>query len=96
MVQRTVAGRRGWDVSAETGGELWREERMLIGGALVEAADGATYENVDPATERVLGVAADAGPRDMAAAIAAARAAFDGTSWSTDVALRVRCLRQLH
>jgi aldehyde dehydrogenase (NAD+) len=82
-------------VSAETGGELWREERMLIGGALVEAADGATYENVDPATEQVIGVAADGGPPDMDAAITAARAAFDGTSWSTDVAFRVRCLRQL-
>ena len=32
----------------------------------------------------------------MEAAIAAARRAFDETDWSTDVELRVRCLRQLH
>ena len=32
----------------------------------------------------------------MDAAIAAARRAFDETDWSTNVELRVRCLRQLH
>ena len=32
----------------------------------------------------------------MDAAIAAARRAFDETDWSTDLELRVRCLRQLH
>ena len=32
----------------------------------------------------------------MEAAIAAARRAFDETDWSTNVELRVRCLRQLH
>ncbi len=34
--------------------------------------------------------------RDVDAAIAAARRAFDETDWSTNVELRVRCLRQLH
>ena len=33
---------------------------------------------------------------DVDAAIAAARRAFDESSWSTDRDLRVRCLRQLH
>jgi aldehyde dehydrogenase (NAD+) len=74
---------------------VWHEERMLIGGKLVEAADGATYENVNPATEQVIGVAADGGEADADAAVAAARQAFDTTSWSTDAAFRVRCLRQL-
>ena len=32
----------------------------------------------------------------MAAAIAAARRAFDTTGWPTDVELRIRCLDQLH
>ena len=68
---------------------------MLIDGALVAAADGATYDDVDPAREQVLGVAADGGAADMDAAIAAARRAFDETGWATDVGFRVRCLRQL-
>ena len=75
---------------------MWTEERLLIGGAFVPAADGATFENVNPATEQVIGVAADASATDMDAAIAAARRAFDETSWSTDIALRVRVLRQFH
>ena len=73
---------------------MWTEERLLIGGAFVPATDGATFENINPATEQVIGVAADASVADMDAAIAAARRAFDETTWSTDVALRVRVLRQ--
>ena len=46
-------------------------------------------------TEEVLGMVADAGPDDAAAAIAAARRAFDESGWSTDRALRHRCLTQL-
>jgi aldehyde dehydrogenase (NAD+) len=76
--------------------ELWCEERLLIGGRLVEAEGGATFDNVNPATEEVIGVVADGTQADMDAAIAAARNAFDATDWSTDVAFRVRCLRQLH
>jgi aldehyde dehydrogenase (NAD+) len=68
---------------------------MLIDGRLVPASDGATYPTINPATEDVLGVCADATPGDLDDAIGAARRAFDDTSWSTDVALRVRCLRQL-
>jgi aldehyde dehydrogenase (NAD+) len=76
--------------------QVWREERLLVNGKLVEAAGGATFDNVNPATEAVLGVAADGSPDDMDAAIGAARTAFDTTSWATDLAFRVRCLRQLH
>ena len=68
---------------------------MLIDGALTAAADGATYETVNPATEEVLGVAACASAADLDRATAAARRAFDETDWSTDLGLRVRCLRQL-
>jgi aldehyde dehydrogenase (NAD+) len=81
--------------SADQPADIWREERMLVDGALVDAADGGTYDDVDPATEQVIGVAADGGPADVDTAIAAARRAFDETSWSTDLAFRVRCLRQL-
>jgi aldehyde dehydrogenase (NAD+) len=68
---------------------------MLIDGALVDAASEATFENVNPATEEVLGVVADASSEDMQRAIEAARRAFDDTTWSTDRAFRRRCLEQL-
>jgi len=43
----------------------------------------------------VLGPVADGTAADMAAAIAAARTAFDTTSWSTDHPFRAACLHQL-
>src|SRR4051794_18360868 len=71
------------------------ELRLLIDGKLVESASGATFENINPATETVLGPTADATREDMDAAIAAARRAFDTTDWATNRALRKRCLQQL-
>jgi len=68
--------------------------RMLIDGKLV-AADG-TYPSVNPATGQVIDQAPDASPADAQAAIAAARRAFDTTTWATDAAFRARCLDQLH
>ena len=60
-----------------------RESQLLIDGKLVAGSAG-TFETVNPATEEVLGVAADASTDDMGRAIAAARRAFDDTDWSTD------------
>ncbi|MEW6268839.1 MAG: aldehyde dehydrogenase family protein [Thermodesulfobacteriota bacterium] len=71
------------------------EHRMLIDGKLVEATGSRTYDNVNPATEEVIGQVADGSVEDMQRAIAAARRAFDETSWSTDRAFRKRCLEQL-
>lgn len=79
------------DPSATAQGEV----RMLIGGELVEGRAGRRFDNVNPATEEVLGQVADGGAEDMDLAIAAARKAFDETGWSTDRAFRQRCLRQL-
>ena len=70
------------------------ELRMLVDGRLV-AGERGTFDNVNPATEQVLGPIADGTTGQMAAAIAAARRAFDTTSWSTDGALRAGCLLQL-
>ena len=67
----------------------------LIDGKLVPASGGGTFETANPATEEVLGVAADGTAADMDAAIGAARAAFDEGSWANDPAFRARCLRQL-
>jgi len=72
------------------------EVRMLIDGELVEAASGKRFENVNPATEEVLGEVADASADEMRRAIAAARRAFDESGWATDRGLRRRCLEQLH
>jgi len=71
------------------------ESRMLIDGALTDG-QGGTFANVNPATEEVVGEVADASKADMQRAIAAARRAFDETDWSTNRALRKRCLLQLH
>ncbi len=68
---------------------------MLIAGELVEAVSGKRFENINPATEEVLGEVADASAVDMQRAIVSARQAFDESDWSTNHALRRRCLEQL-
>jgi aldehyde dehydrogenase (NAD+) len=68
--------------------------RLLIDGKLVAGAAGG-FTTINPATEKVLGEAANADAADMDRAIAAARRAFDETDWSRNTALRVRCVRQL-
>lgn len=81
---------RGTDV-AET---VLSEDRLLIDGELV-AASGGTFENVNPATEDVIGSAGDGTVADLDRAIAAARRTFDQTEWSRDPAQRANCIRQL-
>jgi aldehyde dehydrogenase (NAD+) len=71
------------------------EARMLIDGELVAAATGEEFDNVSPATGLALGRTAASQPQDMERAIAAARRAFDESDWSTNRALRTRCLEQL-
>ena len=63
-----------------------RESQLLIDGKLVAGSAG-TFPTLNPATEEVLGVAADASVDDMGGAIEAARRAFDDTDWSTDTEL---------
>jgi len=82
-------------VNAGRAGTLRGEERLLIDGQLLPAQAGARYPNINPATEQVLGYAADAGIDDAAAAVAAARRAFDQSGWAEDRALRHRALSQL-
>jgi len=77
----------------ETGGEA-PARRLLIDGQLT--GNGRTFPSLNPATGEVLGYAPDATAADAEASVAAARRAFDTTSWPTDVELRVRCLNQLH
>ena len=70
-------------------------QRMLIDGELVAASDGREYDNINPATEEVIGTAPSAGAADVERAIGAARRAFDGTDWSTNVELRQQSLRAM-
>ncbi|HEY9310909.1 aldehyde dehydrogenase [Williamsia sp.] len=67
---------------------------LLIDGKLVPGS-GGTFAIINPATEEVIGHAADGTTGDMEAAIGAARTAFDTTSWSRDHSFRAHCLRQL-
>lgn len=85
------------ETSVDVGARAARraEPRMLIDGALTEAVAGGRFDNVSPATGRVLGGTAAGTAEDMDRAIAAARRAFDTSDWSTNRALRVRCLHQL-
>ncbi len=75
---------------------LEAEPRLLIDGKLAHSRSGRSFENVNPASEEVIGVCADGTREDMDSAIAAARRAFDESGWSTDADFRRRCLLQLH
>ncbi|WP_068278497.1 aldehyde dehydrogenase family protein [Aldersonia kunmingensis] len=82
--QANGAGETGIDTS----------KRLLIDGQLI--ATPKTFPTINPATGEVIGHAPDAGIAETEAAIAAARKAFDTTTWSTDVKFRAKCLDQLH
>ncbi|MCB0954518.1 MAG: aldehyde dehydrogenase [Microthrixaceae bacterium] len=68
---------------------------LLVGEELRPATGGSTFANTDPATEVLLGEAADGTAQDMDDAIGSARRAFDETDWSTSHGFRAHCLRQL-
>jgi aldehyde dehydrogenase (NAD+) len=55
--------------------------RLMIGGDLVDAASGETFESIDPSTGRAFAQVAKAGPEDVERATRAARAAFDEGPW---------------
>ena len=71
------------------------EWRMLIDGELTPSSSGAVFDNINPATDELIGVNADGTREDFERAVAAARRAFDTTEWSRDNAFRAKCIRQL-
>jgi aldehyde dehydrogenase (NAD+) len=71
-----------------------QDGKLFINGVLRDAVNGATFADYSPWTSLEVGRAADATPADVDAAIAAARAAFDRTDWSTNHAQRARILRR--
>jgi aldehyde dehydrogenase (NAD+) len=70
------------------------EQRLYIDGTLCDAEGGRVYDNINPLTEELAGVAADASCADAERAIAAARRAFDETEWSRDHRGRAKILRR--
>jgi acyl-CoA reductase-like NAD-dependent aldehyde dehydrogenase len=77
-------------MSAEPSSVSWHERaksltlrtQAFIGGRYVDSASGATFARVNPANGQELAHVAAADTRDIDAAVAAARAAFDSGSWS--------------
>jgi acyl-CoA reductase-like NAD-dependent aldehyde dehydrogenase len=71
--------------------------QMIIGGEKVDAADGQTFEVINPATGELLATAPLGGPEDVNRAVAAAQKALDEpkgfSSWSA--AKRGRTLQKL-
>ncbi len=57
-------------------------QQHYIGGRFVAAASGGTFDVINPATEAVTTTAARGDAQDIAAAVAAAKAAFDAGEWS--------------
>jgi acyl-CoA reductase-like NAD-dependent aldehyde dehydrogenase len=51
---------------------------LLIGGERAGAADGTTFETIDPSTGETICVVAQAGTQDVELAVAAAQASLDG------------------
>jgi acyl-CoA reductase-like NAD-dependent aldehyde dehydrogenase len=74
----------GQDTARGTGDGARIAARMMIGGEQVEAADGQTFDVVNPATGSVIATAPLGGREDVDRAVAAARKAFDDPKgWAT-------------
>lgn len=58
---------------------MFPEGKLFINGKLQSAEGSKTYKDISPWTGETIGVAADAAPADVSAALAAARNAFDTT-----------------
>jgi aldehyde dehydrogenase (NAD+) len=72
------------------------ETKLYINGLLRRAKGDKSYERIGPWTGEPVGKAADASAEDVNEAIAAARHAFDTTSWSTDHQKRFDLVKRLY
>ncbi|MGX1777214.1 aldehyde dehydrogenase family protein [Nocardia brasiliensis] len=68
---------------------------LYLGGEFVAAADGRTFGTVDPSTGAAITQVAHAGPADVSAAVAAARAALEGPWGALSAADRGTLLTRL-
>ncbi len=89
IAQRT---RADWEALAA---EIRPEGRALIGGALVDAASGRTFEDISPIDGKVIAHVARCDAEDADFAVAAARASFEQGMWRmTDPKQRKLVLRR--
>ena len=58
-----------------------KPKQLFIDGTWVDAAEGRTFDTIDPATEQVLAKIAFAGKEDVDRAVKSARAAFEDGRW---------------
>jgi len=72
------ANREGWLARAAA---LKIEGRAFIGGAYVDALDGATFARISPIDGKVFARVADCGAADVDRAVKAARASFESGVW---------------
>ncbi len=80
----------------EARGFAGRPHDLLIDGEHVAAADGRTFETLDPSTGRAITSVAQAGAEDVDRAVAAARRAFDEGQWTeVSAADRARMIARL-
>ena len=80
----------------EARGFAGRPHELLIDGEHVAAADGRTFETLDPSTGRAITSVAQAGAEDVDRAVAAARRAFDEGQWTeVSAADRARMIARL-
>lgn len=69
--------------------------RFFIGGAWVEPSSAQVFTLVNPSTEEVIGTVPEGQKADIDRAVAAARAAFDGSGWrDVPVTERTAALRR--
>jgi acyl-CoA reductase-like NAD-dependent aldehyde dehydrogenase len=73
-----------------------RQQQLLIGGERQPAADGRTFETLDPATGQAITTVAQAGASDVDRAVKAARDALESGPWSkVSAAARARLINRL-
>lgn len=66
----------------ERGTMMEKKYRLFIDGRWVDSISGRTFESLNPATDEVNAIVAEAGPEDVDLAVKAARRAFESGPWT--------------
>ncbi|USK77371.1 aldehyde dehydrogenase family protein [Peribacillus frigoritolerans] len=61
---------------------MGKKYRLFIDGRWVDSISGRTFESLNPATDEVNAIVAEAGPEDVDLAVKAARRAFESGPWA--------------
>jgi len=84
-----------YGVTDDTRRFLAKDQRLYVGGAWIEASDGARFDVFEPSTTGRLTMVPLAGVAEIDRAVAAAKAAFDGPWGSLTPSARERLLHRL-